>query len=258
MPEDPWRPDVYERFAAERERPLCDLLAMLQGRGAASVVDLGCGTGAGTAWVHAALGARATLGVDTSEAMLSRTPRHVPGLSFAAGDMAAPPCAGPFDVVFSNAALHWLPDHARHLATWCSLLARDGRLAVQVPANHGHVSQTTAADVAAEEPFATALRGWTRTSPVREPDAYEGILADLGLRDVVVRAVVYPQRLPDADAVVTWMRGTTLTDYERRMSRDVFADFVARYAEVLAARLPPERPVPFDFRRILFTARRPA
>ena len=65
---DPWDPDQYARFAEERRRPFHDLAALVQPRPAMRVLDLGCGTGNLTAWLHRTLQAHETVGVDRSPA----------------------------------------------------------------------------------------------------------------------------------------------------------------------------------------------
>ena len=87
--DDTWDPDQYHRFRAERSAPFFDLLALVQPVDAPRVADLGCGTGELTADTHRALGARSTVGVDRSPAMLeSARALRVDGLTFAEGDIA--------------------------------------------------------------------------------------------------------------------------------------------------------------------------
>ncbi|MCB9898238.1 MAG: methyltransferase domain-containing protein [Planctomycetes bacterium] len=238
------------------------MLGSLDARGDGSArrgvaLDLGCGTGEGTSWLAERSGCATTIGLDTSAAMLERAPRDLPGLHFVRGDIAAPPLRGPVDVLFSNAALHWLPDHPALLARLTGLVAPGGRLAVQVPGNHRHPSQRVAVEVAREEPFASLLGGFVRESPVLEPERYVEILHGLGFTDLDVRVVVYPHLLPEPADVVGWVRGTTLTDYERRLPEQAYARFLERYREALLAVLPDERPCLFTFRRVFFAARRP-
>jgi trans-aconitate 2-methyltransferase len=262
MSPDPWSPERYLRFAEERAAPFHDLLALVgEVAPGGRAVDLGCGTGALTATLHRTLGMGTTLGVDSSQAMLGKAEAHAgAGLSFARGDLEADDLGtggGPFDVVFSNAALHWVDGHPALLPRLAALLAPGGVLAVQVPANERHLSQRAAVALAQTEPFAQALDGWVRRTPVMEPEGYAMALADLGLDELSVRAQVYLHQLPDAEALVTWMAGTTLTAYERRLPAGLFEQFLKRYGRVLAEQLPGEGPVPFPFRRILFRARRP-
>lgn len=259
MAADPWDPTCYERFHDERLAPGLDLLALIAPGPAPRVVDLGCGTGELTRFVHERLGARETVGIDSSANMLARAAAQVvPGLRFEAGDAAAFADRDTWDVVFSNALIQWLPDHPALLARLVAALAPGGQLAVQLPANFDHPSHTVAAEVAAEAPFRDALGGWRREVPVLAPEAYAEVLQRLGCDRQHVRLQVYGHRLPDRDGVVAWVRGTLLTDYERRLDPALFERFVARYRERLRERLAPDEPYFFAFKRILLWARRAA
>src|SRR3954463_14186859 len=110
VPADSWSPGQYERFAAEREQPFWDLLDMVEPAAGGAVVDLGCGTGQLTLALHERLGAAQTVGVDSSARMLERAP-SAEGVRFVQGDINDYEPRMPLAVVFSNAALHWLPDH---------------------------------------------------------------------------------------------------------------------------------------------------
>jgi trans-aconitate 2-methyltransferase len=126
---------------------------------------------------------------------------------------------------------------------------------VQVPANHDHPSHLVAERVAMEKPFRSALDGYVRHSPVLAPERYAQLLYRLGYDAPRVRQHVYLHVLPDAAAVVEWVKGTLLTDYRRRLPDDVYEAFLARYSELLVAELGDERPFPFTFKRILFAGR---
>src|SRR4029453_18254794 len=67
---DPWDPERYGRFAAERAAPFHDLLSLVRPVPGGRVVDLGCGGGELTAELHRRLEAAETLGLDSSAAML--------------------------------------------------------------------------------------------------------------------------------------------------------------------------------------------
>jgi trans-aconitate 2-methyltransferase len=256
---DAWKPSQYDRFRDERSLPFFDLLALVRGRPGLRVVDLGCGTGELTRRLHEHLYARETLGVDSSDAMLAEArTRAGGGLSFERRSIEAfaEDPGDPWDLVFSNAALHWVPGHDELVARLSRALAPGGQLAVQVPAAHDHPSQLAAADVAREEPFARALQGYVRYAPVLLPDQYAHLLDALGFREQQVRLHVYGHHLESRDQVVEWMKGSLLTDYEKRLPADLFARFLARYREVLMPRLPDTRPHFFPFKRILFWAAR--
>jgi trans-aconitate 2-methyltransferase len=220
------------------------------------VVDLGCGTGELTRVLHERTGASATVGLDSSAAMLARSAPHAAdGLSFKLGDIADWVPTEPVDLVFSNAALHWVDDHAGLFARLAAALGPSGQLAVQMPANHDHASHLVAEQVAAEEPFRTALDGYVRRSPVLAPELYAVLLARLGFVSQNVRMQVYLHVLPEPGAVVDWVKGTLLTDYKRRLPSALYEQFISRYRERLLAELGDDRPFPFTFKRVLLWGR---
>jgi len=255
VPTDTWDPTQYERFSDERSAPFFDLLALV-GRSGGRVVDLGCGTGELTKVLHEHTRAAATLGIDSSEAMLARSEIHSgDGLSFQLADIAVWAPAEPVEVLFSNAALHWVDDHDALFARLTSALKPGGQLAVQMPANHDHASHLVAERVAAEDPFRGALGGYVRHSPVLAPESYALLLDRLGYEDQHVRVQVYMHNLEEPAGVVDWVKGTLLTDYKRRLPDELYEDFVARYRELLLAELGDQRPFPFTFKRVLLWGR---
>ncbi len=253
---DAWDPDRYGRFRDERRAPFLDLLALVERRPGMRVVDLGCGTGELTALAHRELGARETLGIDASPAMIARAAAHAGGgVSFALGDAGAFRAEG-LDLVLSNAALHWVPGHEALLPRLAACLAPGGQLAIQVPANEDHPSHAVARAVAAEPPFREALGGHVRASPVLAPEAYAHLLFRCGLAARRVRVEVYGHPLGSRDDVVEWVRGSLLTDYEKRLPADVWARFLEAYRARLAAALPDERPFLYTYRRVFLWGRR--
>ena len=253
---DVWNPELYGKFRVERAAPFLDLLALVEPSPAPRIVDLGCGTGELTRLAHERLRARETVGVDSSPAMLERAAAHAGhGLSFVQGDLGAFAGRG-FDVVLSNAAVHWVPDHDRLIARLSALLAPHGQLAIQAPANDHHPSHAVARAVAREPELAGPLGGFVRESPVLEPERYARLLFYLGFERQRVRLETYVHRLGSRDDVVEWVRGTTLTDYERRLDPPTWTRFLERYRERLRAALPDERPFLYTYRRLFLWARR--
>ena len=253
---DSWDPDQYSRFRAERAAPFFDLLGLVRPVPDGSVADLGCGTGELTVAAHGRLGARRTLGVDSSPAMLAKAAQHgTQGVEFAEGDIASFSSADPLDVVISNAALHWVPDHPAVLTRWTAALGETGQLAVQVPANADHPAHVLASETAEEEPFRSALGGAPPPDPVRrvlKPEDYATILDELGFADQHVRLQVYGHRLTSTAEVVEWVRGTSLTRYASRLPDDLFSEYVDRYRSRLVRTLGMHEPYFYPCRRILF------
>jgi trans-aconitate 2-methyltransferase len=221
------------------------------------VADLGCGSGPLTRHLNDALGASSTVGVDSSPEMLARSGEHAGnGVSFVLSDLAAWKPEAALDLVFSNAALHWVPDHPALFARLAGLLAPGGQLAVQMPDQEAHASHVTAREVALEAPFAARLPEGPRISPILPAEEYAHLLFRLGFARQTVRVQMYPQALPSREDVVEWVKGSLLTDYKKRLGEDLYPRFLERYRERLMERLPDERPFFYPYRRVLMWGRR--
>src|SRR5262245_24537803 len=209
MASQDWNPDQYERFRNERRQPYFDLLALVRRVPEMRVVDLGCGTGELTRELHRRLAARETVGIDGSDAMLERSRAFTEsGLRFEPGDIATFAAERRWDLVFSNAALQWVPGHEALLTRLAAALADRGQLAFQVPANDDTPSHVVAGEVAREEPFRSALGGEVRHHALLEPVAYARLLDRLGFREQHVRLQVYGHHLRDREEVVEWVKGS--------------------------------------------------
>ncbi|MBV8545912.1 MAG: methyltransferase domain-containing protein [Acidobacteria bacterium] len=244
-----WDVDQYERFKTERAQPFRDLAALIEPRPSMRIIDLGCGTGDLTRELHEQLGASETLGLDSSESMLQKaSPTNT--LHFQLGDIASFTTDRPFDLVFSNAALHWIAGHKQLFARLVSLLAPNGQLAFQMPANHDHPSHRIAAEVA------TSFGIEPRTVNVLPPESYATLLHHLGFARQHVRLQVYGHVLPSTADVVEWTKGSTLTPYREALPSDRYAEFLTEYTNRLVAALGDSRPYFYTFKRILLWATR--
>jgi trans-aconitate 2-methyltransferase len=229
-----WSPDQYEKFKRERAQPFWDLVALVDPQPRMRIADLGCGTGELTRALHEKLGARETIGIDNSASMLAKAP-SAPGLQFR-NESIESFIQGGFDLIFSNAALHWLPDHE----TLFRRLAPLGKqIAVQMPANDDHASHVVAAEVARE------LRMTPKPTHVLPPERYSQLLYDLGFRKQNVRLQIYGHVLPSSEDVIEWVKGTLLTFYESEPR------FMDRYRERLLARIGMRRPYFYTYKRLL-------
>jgi trans-aconitate 2-methyltransferase len=261
---DVWNPQQYEKFKDERQRPFLDLMALVKPQANMRVADLGCGTGAPTEILHRFLQARETIGFDNSEAMLEQADGlSGNGLRFEKSDIESFAAEsekflayGQFDLLFSNAALHWVEDHQTLLRQLTAAVAEGGQLAVQVPANHHHLSHIVADEVAGESPFREALQSYSRDNPLLKPEQYAELLYKLGYREQLVRLQVYAHELESRENVVEWVKGTRLTDYQKRLSEEMFEKYLQRYREALMPRLADSRPFLYTYNRILFWGRR--
>ena len=241
-----WSPEQYERFAAERRQPFVDLVSLVERRPQMRVVDLGCGTGELTRELHESLSAEETVGVDSSETMLLKA-GHFQGemLRFEKGNIEAFVTERPYDLIFSNAALPWVPDHQTLFVRLTNFLAMNGQIAIQMPANDSHLSHSVAAEVAREFDVAP------RADFVLPVEKYAELLNHLGYKRQHVRMQVYGHVLPSSDDVVEWVRGALLTHYQSLLSPERFEEFLAEYRKRMRAALGDVRPFFYPYKRVL-------
>ena len=241
-----WSPEQYQRFQAERKQPFLDLLSLIERRPRMRVVDLGCGTGELTRELHDTLGAEETVGIDDSDTMLLKS-GHFQGemLRFERGNIEAFVTDKPYDLIFSNAAMHWIAEHEDLLRRLTNFLAINGQVAIQMPSNESHASHAVAAEIA--EQFGVA----PRPAYVLEPERYAGILYRLGYKRLHVRMQVYGHLLPSTGDVVEWVRGALLTYYQSLLAPEAFEDFLTAYRARLLEVLGEERPFFYTYKRIL-------
>ena len=257
MASSPWNPAQYERFHDERSQPFYDLLSLCRPCPGGRVVDLGCGTGELTQILHRTVHAAETLGVDSSETMLARSaPYAGNGIRFEQADIASFSPSKPFDIVFSNAALQWLPDHGTLFPQIAWAVAPGGQIAIQMPDNDSYASHEIAKQAAREEPFATAMDGYERVWPVRPPEWYAVLLERLGFAEQRVSLNIYGHHLDSREGVLEWVKGTYLTDYQRRLTPELYERYLQRYHELLVETFEDRRPFFYPYRRILIWARR--
>ncbi|MDY7227661.1 methyltransferase domain-containing protein [Hyalangium rubrum] len=253
-----WNPAQYERFRDERKRPFFELLARVDVAAPSRVADLGCGTGDLTLVLAERWPQARVVGVDSSEAMVAEaTRRAAPDrVSFELADLAGWKPEAPLDVLVSNAALHWLPDHAALLSRLVSLLAPGGVLAFQVPANFEAPSHRRIDELRAHPRFAPALAS-VRRGHAEPLDFYEAHLAGLGLA-VDAWDTTYLHVLPGEDAVLQWLLGTTLRPVLAALGPEEGKAFLELLRPLLRADYPASaRGTPFRFTRRFVVAVRP-
>ena len=137
-----WNPTLYAEKYSFVWKMAEDLLGVLNPKAGERILDLGCGTGQMTARI-AASGALVT-GIDSSAEMIHQARENFPSLRFEVMDAREARFPKPFDAVFSNAALHWIPQPERVVASMRGVLRRGGRFVAEF-GGRGNVASLMAA-----------------------------------------------------------------------------------------------------------------
>lgn len=250
-----WDPAQYLQFGSERLRPALDLLARVPLASPAHVVDLGCGAGNVTAVLRKRWPEADILGVDGSESMLARAREAAPGCRFLTADIAGFAADSKPDLIFSNAALHWLAGHRRLFPRLVSLLAPGGVLAVQMPAMDEAPFRTLQREVARNGPWAEALSGIGRVHPILGPTDYWDLLRPL-TSFLELWETTYLHVLTGPDAVLQWAMGTSLRPYLAELDEPLKSTFREAYRAALRPHYParPDGTTFLHFRRFFLLA----
>lgn len=250
-----WDPDRYETFADQRLRPGIDLLDRVGDFEPRSVVDLGCGTGRLTGILARRFPDAEVTGIDTSVTMLDRARSTLPHLRWKHADIATwtPDGAG---LVFSNAALHWVDDHASVFGRLGAGVPPGGVLAIQMPDNWRQPTHTIPAAILDTGRYGDDARRALVRDRVAEVGDYRRWLG-AGL-ELDVWTTTYHHVLSGADPVLEWVRGSVLAPVVDRLEGADRAGFLAECSRRYRDAYPPEPDgtTVMPFRRLFIVARR--
>lgn len=251
-----WDADVYAAFSDERARPFVDLLARVGAAAPQTVVDLGCGPGPLTAGLARRWPNARVTGVDSSSAMIAAAqPYASPRVCFVFGDLARWQPEGDVDVLVSNAALQWVPEHRRLLPDLVAALAPGGWLAFQVPGNGEAPSHRALRSAAADPAYAEHTSGLVPPGAA-EPADYLGDLAGLGC-EVDAWETTYLHVLAGDDPVLHWLEGTGARPYLDALPEGLRPSFTEALRKRLAEAYPAEPwGTVLPFRRVFVVAHR--
>lgn len=258
-----WDPARYAAFRDLRLRPALDLLAQVPELPNGDVIDLGCGDGA----VGPALAARfkpdhPLIGVDASAAMLEKAVLVVGRFGgrifslLSQADIALWAAHTPPALIFSNAALNWLPDHAKLMPRLAAMLARGGVLAVQMPRQGEALSHRLLREVA-EGLFPG--RPLPQPSPVLQAGEYAELLLAFG--EVRAWTTDYLQVLhpvSQGHPVRAFTESTAMRPFVDGLTGDEARAYVSAYDAALTKAYPalPDGRVLFPFTRVFFILER--
>lgn len=161
-----WNSALYMKFESERTRAARDLVAQILAFNPGSIFDLGCGPGNGTELLAAAFPSATIVGLDLSDNMLAVARTRVAIAQFVKQDIESWRPVEKVDLIFANAALHFVPNHHEFMVRLVSFLHEGGRLAVQMPNNIQELSHALMRMVAADGPWAKRLVPIAKTRPM--------------------------------------------------------------------------------------------
>src|SRR5712671_2643242 len=172
-----WNPQQYLKFSGHRLRPAVDLLMRIPDFAVRSVADLGAGAGNVTKLIKERWPSAAVAGVEGSPEMVAAGRKAAPEVEWQQQDLASWNPAQQYDLIYSNAALHWLPEHISLFPFLMEKVARGGILAVQMPRNFMAPSHLLIGETALNGPWRSKVEHLVTPPPVEAPGFYHSLLA---------------------------------------------------------------------------------
>jgi trans-aconitate 2-methyltransferase len=254
-----WDPDIYARYKGYRDRPALDLLLQIPGDLQPAVIwDLGCGPGEQAALLARRHPGAKVTGLDSSREMLARARARPETVTWIEGDIAAFDPPEPVDLIFTNAALQWLPDHQALFPRLAGALAPGGVFACQMPTAFETLHHQVLRQVASLGPWSDLTSAARMILPTPSLADYYGWLSE-SCAEVDIWTTTYLHVLEGEEPVVDWMMGTALRPY-----LDVLTDPDLRrqFLDACTAEIARAYPVRedgvtlFPFPRLFVVARR--
>lgn len=251
-----WDPIAYLKFSEVRFRAGLDLLAHVPRAPYRNIYDLGCGTGHLTKLFADSFPGATITGVDSSPDMLAKARREFPGIAFVEADISSWRPENIPDLILSNAVLHWIPCRETLLQSLLRLLRPGGVLAVQIPRHFEMPSHSILKETVQQSVWRAELEPLL-VAPLAAPEELWKLLApDASKLDIW--ETIYLQVLAGSDAVVNFMRGSTLRPLLSKLPEVEGKKFVADFRKRLAGAYPVQATgqTLFPFRRLFLVAQR--
>lgn len=250
-----WDPNQYLAFADHRGRPFYELTARIGASTPRRVADLGCGPGNLTVslaqrWPEATIEA-----VDSSPEMVDAA--RLLGLDARVLDLRDWTPEPDTDVLVSNAALQWIPEHRELMRSWAGLLPSKAWIAIQVPGNFDAPSHAAVRELASTERWIPHLADipFRVGKVVDTPTEYADLLSATGC-SVDAWETTYIQQLEGEHPVLEWIKGTALVPVKAALSEEDWNRFRDELVPLLDQEYPrrPDGTTFYEFRRIFVVA----
>ena len=251
-----WDPKQYLLFRNQRSRPRTRS-DRPHTAAARSIVDLGCGTGEVTEALQARWPASQITGVDNSPGMLAHARKRTAQIRWIEADIVAWRPEAPVDLVFSNAVLHWIDDHAALFPLLLESVAPGGVFAAQIPRNWDAPSHQAIYEMARKGSWHERLEALIPPRSALAPKDYYDMLAPL-VSNLEIWETEYLQILEGENPVAEYVKGTWLRRFLEALEEPDRTRFESAYRDRVREAYPPRRDgkTLFPIRRLFILASR--
>lgn len=253
-----WDANLYLKFAKERLQPSLGLISRVNLADPRRIIDLGCGPGNSTAILRQHWADSDITGLDNSAEMIAAATKAYPAEKWILGNAASWIADKPFNLVFSNAALQWLPDHESLFPHLMSQVALGGALAIQIPAHYQSPLHLLTLEVSQQRSWSDKMELPRNALTKKTPAFYYEILQPLSAK-LEIWETEYYHILDSPEDIVEWFRGTGLRPFlEALQTEEQKKHFEQLLLDGITLAYPRQKDgrVLFPFRRLFVIAYR--
>ena len=225
-----WNPGDYARHSESQKEWARELMGKLNLRGDERVLDIGCGDGSVTAEIARLLVGGSVVGIDSSPQMIDFARKNFmdrfSNLAFHCSDVREMTFDREFDLAFSNAALHWVPDHLPVLRRIRRSLGPSGKVLFQMAGKGNAATVMEAAHKVLEAaPWHTFFQGFSFPYSFYGDEEYRGLVKTAGFAPGRVELVPKVMSHRGRAGLSGWIR-TTWLPYTQRLPEEMRDRFV--------------------------------
>ena len=241
-----WNATDYNRSSAAQQQWAEELIARLFLRGNERVLDIGCGDGKVTAAIARSVPDGSVVGIDNSADMIQFARDHFPqqqfpGLTFIRMDAQDLAFDEAFDIVFSNAALHWIRDHRPVLTGIRNCLLPGGRMLIQMGGKgNAEAVLEIVEEIRHDSLWKPYFAGFSFSYGFFGPDEYRPWLEEADLHPIRVELIKKDMTYPSRDEFAGWIR-TTWLPYLQRIPEHLRPSFISTIVDRYVIRYPADR-----------------
>ena len=253
-----WNPELYLKFDKERTQPTIDLVSRINFEKPKRIIDIGCGPGNSTQILSKRWTNSSIIGVDNSHAMIEKARKDFPNQEWKIVDVSKDEIEGEFDIVFSNAAIQWIPDHVNLFKKFHKILSDEGIFAAEIPLFFDMHIGKSIARISKDNRWSSKTEEVKKLFSVHDSKTYYDYLSEL-FTSIEMWETDYIHTMDSHFSILEMIRSTGLRPYLNKLESDelkkefeeeVFNSIQNDYS------LQKNGTVIFPFKRLFFIAKK--
>lgn len=236
-----WSARQYLKFSGERTRPARDLINAItmfaqQDHAVKNIIDIGCGPGNSTQFLRYYWPEAKISGFDNSPNMIAKAQSILPDVDFYVANIEAWHASQEYDLLYSNAAFQWLPNHIDVLKRLVGEMKTAACLAIQMPDNLHEPLHLAMIEVAQDKRWQSRIGNMARHK-LPATHVYYDFFAPL-VRYIDVWHSIYNHIMDSHEAIIDWVKGAALRPFLEPLDTQEQQIFIALYLKKITKAYP--------------------